>query len=169
MADSAASNVSENLLELAYAIGSENWNAVKNIDVICANIALKIKPIINYEGLLLATIMLTDDAALFALNAKFRDQPKATNVLSFPNDDEEPDPETGQLYLGDIAISYETVAREADEAGKTLDHHLTHMIVHGVLHLAGFDHENDEEAEEMESLEIEILGALGIANPYLVD
>ncbi|MEH6727853.1 MAG: rRNA maturation RNase YbeY, partial [Hyphomicrobiales bacterium] len=115
---------------------------------------------------LAATVLLTNDAHVQDLNARFRDQNKPTNVLSFPNEDEEPDPETGALYLGDIAVSYDTVLHEAAEAEKPLQNHLTHMIVHGILHLAGFDHMDDAEAEEMESMEVNILKEFGISDPY---
>lgn len=152
--------------ELALAQEDRRWNCLKNIDFICANIARTLSPKLVYSQPIEATILLADDARLFALNAQFRNQNKATNVLSFPSGDEEPDPDTGNLYLGDIAISFETVSKEAQETGKSLEHHLTHMIVHGVLHLAGYDHETDEEAEEMEGFEIEILRALGVSNPY---
>lgn len=142
------------------------WNAVPEVAELCARIAAACQPTINHDTALAATVLLTNDAHVHDLNARFRDQNRPTNVLSFPNDDEEPDPETGALYLGDIAISYETVLREAAEADKPLQHHLTHMVVHGILHLAGFDHLDDDEAEEMESLEVGILKEFGISDPY---
>lgn len=113
-------------------------------------------------------IMLTDDAGIRTLNNNWRKIDKATNVLSFPalqptgdsRDDDAP------RMLGDIAIAYETTRREADEEGKPFDHHLSHLAVHGFLHLIGYDHENDDDAEAMEGLEREILGRLGIPDPY---
>jgi rRNA maturation RNase YbeY len=105
------------------------------------------------------SVLFTTDATLRALNLAWRGKDKPTNVLSFPA------PETAGT-LGDIAIAFETVAREAGEQGKTLEDHATHLLVHGLLHLLGYDHEAVDEAAEMEGLEREILGALGIADPY---
>jgi probable rRNA maturation factor len=161
MADTAASD-----LALDCVIEDARWKAVSDVTEICDRVAAACLPAINHDATMAATVMLSNDRHLHELNARFRDQDKPTNVLSFPNDDEEPDPDTGALYLGDIAISYETVLREADESGKTLANHLTHMIVHGVLHLAGYDHLDDAEAEEMEGMEVDILQGLGIADPY---
>lgn len=105
-------------------------------------------------------IQLSDDASVQRLNAQFRGQNKPTNVLSFSSD------EPG--YLGDIIFARETIEREAMEQGKNLPDHLTHLVVHGVLHLMGHDHLDEAEAEEMEAIEIMVLKSLGIANPYLV-
>ena len=113
-------------------------------------------------------VMLTDDAGIRTLNSNWRGIDKPTNVLSFPAL-----PPTGPVgpddaprMLGDIAIAYETVRKEADEEQKPFDHHLSHLAVHGYLHLIGYDHENDADAEAMESLETEILAQLGIPDPY---
>ncbi|MGJ5095144.1 rRNA maturation RNase YbeY [Bradyrhizobium oligotrophicum] len=113
-------------------------------------------------------VMLTDDDGIRTLNSNWRGIDKPTNVLSFPalqptgprGDDDAP------RMLGDIAIAYETLRREADEEQKPFDHHLSHLTVHGFLHLIGYDHETDDEAEEMEALEREILAHLGIPDPY---
>jgi probable rRNA maturation factor len=111
------------------------------------------------------SLLFCDDARIRDLNKRFRGQDKPTNVLSFPG----PEPIEEALALGDIAIAFETVAREATEQNKTLEQHSRHMIVHGFLHLLGFDHEDDEEAEAMEALEIRILARQGVANPYSED
>ncbi|WP_439273064.1 rRNA maturation RNase YbeY [Pseudochrobactrum sp. HB0163] len=113
------------------------------------------------------SLVLTDDAAIARINAQWRNKDKATNVLSFPAFDIAAGDEPGPM-LGDIIIAYETVEREAREEHKSFSAHLHHMIVHGLLHLLGYDHEDDEEAEEMEALEREILHALAIPDPYTV-
>ena len=105
-------------------------------------------------------ILLTGDDAVRELNARFRDRDQATNVLSFPA---APNPEN---HLGDVALAYGVCAREAAEQGKTLDRHLQHLTVHGVLHLLGHDHIGDDEAEAMEGLERAVLAGLGVPDPY---
>ncbi len=113
-------------------------------------------------------VMLTDDGGIRTLNHNWRGIDKATNVLSFPalqptgprGDDDAP------RMLGDIAIAYETLRREADDEGKPFTDHLSHLAVHGFLHLIGYDHENDDDAKAMEALEQEILAQLGIPDPY---
>ncbi len=113
-------------------------------------------------------VMLTDDAGIRTLNSNWRGTDKPTNVLSFPAL-----PPTGPVgpddaprMLGDIAIAYETTRKEADDEQKPFDHHLSHLAVHGFLHLIGYDHETDGDAETMETLEQEILAQLGIPDPY---
>jgi probable rRNA maturation factor len=108
--------------------------------------------------------MLTDDAQIQELNRTWRAKDKPTNVLSFPAP-EQPGA-TGPRHLGDIALAYETLVRESEEESKELAHHFAHLIVHGVLHLLGYDHEVEAEAEIMEGLEIKALATLGIADPY---
>lgn len=106
------------------------------------------------------TVLLADDAALLELNARFRSKPAATNVLAFPA---AANPEG---HLGDIAIAFETCQREAYAQAKPLRHHLQHLTVHGVLHLLGYDHIGDDEAEVMEGLERTVLAGLGVPDPY---
>lgn len=121
------------------------------------------------------SILACDDERIKALNADFRQKGSATNVLSWPSaeraamaDGEMPVPPTLPMdaELGDIAISYDTCAREAAEAGLPFDHHVTHLIIHGTLHLLGYDHVRDDDAALMEGLETEILGKLDIPDPY---
>jgi probable rRNA maturation factor len=107
------------------------------------------------------SVALSSDAEVAALNAQYRGKAKPTNILSFPAGFGAPDG-----FLGDIILAEETVCREAQEQGTPLVHHVQHLVVHGVLHLLGFDHENKSDAERMEALEIGILKALGVANPY---
>src|SRR5438105_5235243 len=112
-------------------------------------------------------VMLTDDGGIRTLNKNWRGIDKPTNVLSFPALQPTGDaPDDMPRMLGDIAIAYETTRREADEEEKPFEHHLSHLAVHGFLHLIGYDHENDDDAEAMEALEQEILAQLGIPNPY---
>lgn len=111
-------------------------------------------------------VRLTDDAELKALNRQYRGKDRPTNVLSFPGDPEDALPGEPVL-LGDLALAYGTVAREASEQGKSLADHLAHLIVHGTLHVLGYDHETEEQAAEMEALEVRILSGFGIADPYL--
>jgi probable rRNA maturation factor len=108
-------------------------------------------------------VLLTGDETLRDLNNRFRGKDSATNVLSFPA------PENPEGHLGDIALAYGVCAREAAEQGKALSAHLQHLVAHGVLHLVGFDHETDAEAEEMEARERVILAGLGVSDPYAAD
>ncbi|MET0277022.1 MAG: rRNA maturation RNase YbeY [Pseudorhodoplanes sp.] len=105
-------------------------------------------------------VLLTDDAEIRTMNATWRGLDKPTNVLSFPAG------ESSAPHLGDIAIACETVARESTAENKEFLDHLAHLSIHGYLHLIGFDHETDREAERMEHLETRILASLGIADPY---
>ncbi|WP_166418875.1 rRNA maturation RNase YbeY [Cochlodiniinecator piscidefendens] len=123
-------------------------------------------------------IMGCDDARIAELNTEFREKPTPTNVLSWPSEERGvdfaggipelpvPDPTGMAEELGDIAISFDTCKREADAENKPFDAHVTHLIVHGVLHLLGYDHIYDEDAALMEGLEVEILAQLGLPNPY---
>jgi len=108
------------------------------------------------------TILLSDDARLKALNRAFRGKDKPTNVLSFSASQNRED------YVGDIALAYGVTCKEAKAAAKLFADHACHLVVHGVLHLAGFDHDRDPDAEAMEALEVKILSRLGIEDPYRV-
>jgi len=121
------------------------------------------------------SLLACDDSRIVTLNTDFRGKPAATNVLSWPAEDLAPEtagapphpPEPGvEPALGDIAIAWETCAREAAEAGRPLADHATHLIVHAVLHLLGYDHIRDPDATVMETTEIAILGKLGVPDPY---
>ena len=125
------------------------------------------------------SILTCDDPKIAILNEDFRDTAKATNVLSWPSDDrgpmvagEEParlgKPSELDPELGDIAISYDTCAREAAEQHKTMENHVSHLLVHGTLHLLGYDHIEDADAKIMESLERSLLANLSISDPYTV-
>jgi probable rRNA maturation factor len=120
------------------------------------------------------SLMGCDDARICELNGSFRDKPTPTNVLSWPSveraadrDGDAPDaPDLSDPELGDIAIAYDTCAREAQAQGKPFEDHVTHLIAHGVLHLLGYDHERAQDAALMEGLETQILAKLGIPDPY---
>lgn len=111
-------------------------------------------------------IVLSDDSRVRQLNNQWRGIDKPTNVLSFPSSDAQPD---GPRLLGDIVIAYETTAREARDENKPFAHHLSHLAVHGFLHLLGYDHENDADAEVMEACERAILARLDVPDPYRAD
>ena len=110
-------------------------------------------------------IVLTDDSGIKTLNRDWRGIDKPTNVLSFPAVQTPARSEEPRM-LGDIAIAYETTRREAESENKPFAHHLSHLAVHGFLHLVGFDHETNADAEKMESLERKILAGLGVPDPY---
>lgn len=123
------------------------------------------------------SVLACRDAHIAELNAQYRAKAVATNVLSWPAVDlaaaeegGEPEPPRadfmGETTLGDIAIAYETCAREAEAAGKPMADHVTHLVVHGLLHLLGYDHVRDGDAARMEALEAKILGTLGLDDPY---
>ncbi|NNK46749.1 MAG: rRNA maturation RNase YbeY, partial [Altererythrobacter sp.] len=118
------------------------------------------------------SLLFTSDQEVHTLNREWRDRDKSTNVLSFPMLSREElldlAPDGPPVMLGDLALAYETCSREAEEKSVPLEHHASHLIVHGLLHLAGYDHETSEEdADKMEALEILILAKLGIADPYM--
>lgn len=113
------------------------------------------------------SFMLANDDLVHVLNREYRGKDSPTNVLTFAalDDEQEPmGPDT--ISLGDVVLAYQTIDREAREQGRFLQDHITHLIVHGTLHLLGYDHQNDDEATDMETLEIRILEKLGVQNPY---
>lgn len=145
---------------------AEGWSALPELEALAvraaeaalAGAALPLRP---EAGL---SLLFTGDGRMRELNRSWRGKDKATNVLSFPA--VPPARLAAAPFLGDIALGYETVSREAAEQGKPLAHHVTHLVAHGVLHLLGFDHETEEEAARMEGLERDILAGLGVPDPY---
>jgi probable rRNA maturation factor len=121
------------------------------------------------------SVRLTSDDEVHTLNRQYRDKDKPTNVLSFPMvqpdllDTVTQNSDDGEVLLGDIVLAHGVCAGEAAERGITVETHATHLIVHGVLHLLGYDHIDDHDADAMERLEIQALASLGIADPYLID
>ncbi|NJM35603.1 MAG: rRNA maturation RNase YbeY [Rhodomicrobium sp.] len=153
------------------AIDSDDWRKLGDVERAAARaydaVVNSVPGIAGRE----VCLVLSTDAEVARLNAHYRGKAKPTNVLSFPAAPCPPaaDAANGQPPLGDIIISLETLLAEAAEDDKAPLAHLAHLTVHGLLHLAGFDHETDGEAERMEALERDILGSLGIADPYCIN
>lgn len=148
------------------AVEAETWGEEAHwrrlAEAVAAAVAARPEPIVPEAAEW--SVVLTDDARIRELNRDWRGFDKPTNVLSFPAAEADAD-DPGPL-LGDVVVAFETCAREAAEETTSFDDHFVHLLVHGLLHLFGFDHEDDAEAEEMEGLETEILAGLGIADPY---
>lgn len=142
-----------------------DWSAFDPVDLIVTSAAnaLAAHPQFTQHGVSEAVIALSDDANVQSLNASYRGLNKPTNVLSFPAGS---GPRDGIIPLGDIVLALETIEREAKEQDIAPVQHLQHLVVHGLLHLLGYDHETEDEAEQMETIEIAILASLGISNPY---
>lgn len=134
----------------------------------CIN-TLNMVEITDYADNIEISVLLTDNEQIQELNNEYRGKDKPTNVLSFPSQKlaagEYEDLE-GNVILGDLIFGLEIIKQEAEEQEKTLEHHLSHLVVHGTLHLIGYDHINDTDAQEMENIEIDILEEMGVDNPY---
>ena len=150
-------------------IESDQWQGIDSLDAVIdraidgASLFVRNEEAISFLPTCELSLVFTDDASIRILNADHRGKDKATNVLSFPQDE---DAEIFGPMLGDIVFAYETVEREAKELGLAFTDHLTHLCIHGFLHLLGYDHMETDEAEKMESVEVAILERLGLANPY---
>lgn len=154
------------LLQLDLVEDADDWQQLAPVEAILASVA---QALATHRALrshlpAMATVALSSDAAVRELNRQWRNMDKPTNVLSFPAGAGPAG--HGPRFLGDIVLAAETVAREAGELGKPVADHVQHLVVHGVLHLAGYDHEVADDAEVMEALEREILANLGVADPY---
>ena len=146
--------------DIVVLVEKTGWPEERHLEALCqksilATCARLAKPIGGE-----VCILFTDDAAMQVLNTQFRDRPNPTNVLSFPAHS------TNDGRIGDIALGRETVFREATEKAIEVEDHIAHLVVHGFLHLEGYDHQTEMEADEMESVERETLQDLGIADPY---
>ena len=152
-------------MPLDIAIEDDGWAALPNLELMAEQAAAAALP--KGEQSKIITLLFADDETMQDLNKEWRGLDKPTNVLSFPAPKDQPVPPGELPLLGDIVLGFGICAREAEAAGKTLGNHTCHLIVHGVLHLLGYDHEIDKDAEVMEAAEIKILSTLGIENPYL--
>lgn len=161
--------VVEPVVEVDLAVEDNRWgNTLPGLDELVAVAVNAALAGAEEEGPSEVSVVLTSDAAVQALNREWRGKDAPTNVLSFAvRDAGAPPPPPGvPETLGDVIVAYETTAAEAAEGGTTLKAHLCHLLVHGVLHLVGYDHLDDSDAEEMEGLESEVLAGLGIDDPY---
>jgi len=149
-------------MNLDISIDDKDWTAVPNLRKLARNAIAAALPDNNIS----LSLLFTSDAKILEINRQWRGKATATNVLSFPVSAETPVPAGEPRPLGDIVLAFGTVSREAEEQKKPIAHHVTHLIVHGLLHLLGYDHEDDGEAEAMEAREIAILAGLGMENPY---
>jgi probable rRNA maturation factor len=153
-------------LTIDIAIESDAWDAFPEAEDLATqaiNTAIRMaqKPVMADAEI---SLLLTGDTHIRALNKEWRGKDKATNVLSFPACP--PERLAQSPSLGDVVMAYDTLVREAADEQKSLQNHFSHLVVHGTLHLLGFDHEQPDEAEIMENLERQILAALGIPDPY---
>jgi probable rRNA maturation factor len=148
---------------------ADNWQAEPGAEAVIQRAIAAAAELVDADvGEAELAVMLTDDSGIRTLNSNWRGIDKPTNVLSFPalQPTGAGAPDDAPRMLGDIAIAFETTLREADDEQKPFDHHLSHLAVHGFLHLIGYDHEKDDDAAAMETLEQEILAQLGIPDPY---
>ncbi len=157
-------------------IEDARWNSLK-LEELAGDAAAQTLGHLGLPGDAGISLLACDDARISVLNTDFRGKPGPTNVLSWPAeelapgeagaDPAPPEPDfDGALTLGDIAIAWETCAREAEAAGKPMADHVTHLVVHGLLHLLGYDHVRDKDATLMQGLESQILGKMGLDDPY---
>lgn len=166
--------VDKALPEIDIAIQDPIWESLGDIERIILEAAQRtldtaVLPRQIEKSDLELTIALANDDLVHVLNREYRDLDKPTNVLSFASidsEDFEQEALMSPFNLGDIILSYQTIERECQEQGKFLMDHIKHLTVHGVLHLLGYDHQNDDEATNMETLEIRILEQLDVQNPY---
>jgi probable rRNA maturation factor len=166
-------------LDISFSLEAGDWEAVvTDVEMLveaAARAAFEAaeRPEILGDAPAEMSLVLADDALVQTLNRDYRDKDKPTNVLSFALLDDLDDTddvlarEQGMpILIGDVILAFETVQREAREQGKTVGDHLTHLVIHGVLHLLGYDHQSDPDADRMERLETSILARMGIADPY---
>jgi probable rRNA maturation factor len=149
-------------LSVDLRIADPRWEALGNLEALAAHVLGYASDQMKAGGEL--SILLTDDAEMQTLNRQWRGKDKPTDVLSFPADD--PEIPGQPQYLGDIAIGYETSFRDAEAMGRPFEGHISHLMIHGFLHLLGYDHIEAEDAKVMEPLETRILAGIGWPDPY---
>ena len=156
-----------NRLEISISVNDNGWPGEAGLLALCerAVSAAAASAGLDWPDGAELSLLFTSDAEMAVINGEWRDKPVATNVLSFPGGDVQVGEPAGPV-LGDLVFARETVEREAAEQEKSFEDHLTHLAVHGFLHLFGYDHIDDDEAEEMEEIERQTLSGLGIADPY---
>ena len=159
-------------VSLAIAVEAGEWGDVEATEALAeAALAAAVRDLADREGQPFpedppeVSLVLADDAMMADINSQWRNQPKPTNVLSFPAFPLVPGGQPGPM-LGDIILARETIEREAADLGKPVDEHVTHLIVHGFLHLFGYDHIENSDAEKMEAIETRILTSLDLSDPY---
>lgn len=163
-----------NTIEIDVSMADPEWTSsfldVEDVVGIAVNHTIKmaIIPDILKDRALETSVVLANDDLIQVLNREYRGMDKPTNVLSFAQlDADTPVPPDEAFNIGDIILSYQTIDREAREQGKFFKDHFIHMVVHGTLHLLGYDHQNEDDATNMETLEIRILEKMNIQNPYM--
>ncbi|MBO0742007.1 MAG: rRNA maturation RNase YbeY [Hyphomicrobiaceae bacterium] len=166
--DAATETEPPQRLSLTLVTEDGDWSRFGTIAAIIerAGVALAKAPELAVPDGSEASVVLGNDALVRRLNASYRGKDAATNVLAFPFQRPPGGPPAANAYLGDVVLAAETVLSEADEQAIEPAHHLQHLIVHGLLHLLGYDHETSAAAEQMERLETAILASLGVADPY---
>lgn len=151
-------------LEIDVRIADAGWRNVRSLRMVTERALSAAANHLGQGGEV--AILFTNDVEMHSLNKQWRGKDKPTDVLSFPADDEMP----GEIkHLGDIALGLETARADAERMGRPLRAHISHLLVHGFLHLLGYDHETDGDASVMEALEIEILAGLGLPDPYALE
>ena len=154
-------------MTVSIEVEDEAWQSLAGLEEFARNVVastLSGAGSVSEDGEI--ALLFIGDLSIAEFNAAWRGKNQPTNVLSFPATQAMPIPEGEARPLGDIVLAHGVISREAAEQGKTLHDHTAHLIVHGVLHLLGFDHASEKEAEEMERLEVSILKGLGISDPY---
>lgn len=146
-------------------VESDQWTEL-DLQSLADRVGVQVVDHLDLTGEFECAILACDDARIAVLNADFRGKPRPTNVLSWPSSDLVPPEVPTDPELGDVALAFETCRTEADQGNLTLGDHVTHLIVHGLLHLLGYDHITDAQAEVMEGLEVVILSKLNVADPY---
>lgn len=153
--------------QLENNLSDRRWQPIlENARPLCLSLADKFAATLQIKPFNVS-ILWTNDAEMAQLNTQFRQKDGATNILSFPAFDGPPDAQLKPpIFLGDMALGFETLSKESEQNQRPVEHHLAHLFLHGLLHLVGFDHQEQAEAEKMEALEIQLLSEIDIPNPY---